>query len=100
MKANDVISEFFDSLPPVKAEDEMDERCMEHYLKTLTSVSKLFDESIYVLDLQKRRFVFVSDHKLFLCGRTPDEAMQTGVKHYSELIHPKLNPKSYHHDFN
>jgi DNA-binding CsgD family transcriptional regulator len=54
--------------------------------------------SIYIIDFQKQCFRYISDHNLFLCGHSREEAMQSGYKFYSEIVHKsdfKLMIKMY-----
>ena len=59
---------------------------LEPYLESLSAVSDLLDESVYVVDFQQRCFRFVSDKGIFLCDRSPEDVVKAGYDFYSDLI--------------
>jgi DNA-binding CsgD family transcriptional regulator len=44
--------------------------------------------AIYVIDFRKRRFSYVSDHTLFLCGHSPNEVLNLSYDFYPEIVYP------------
>ena len=60
--------------------------------ESLRAISSLYDESIYIVDYQRRCFLFVSDKGYFLGGRMPEEALKAGYDFYKEVIHPADYP--------
>jgi len=83
-------SQFLDTLPYIKKNESDIEvnAYMEDFLNSLKAVSNLLDESVYVVDFHKRCFRYVSDKGIFLCGRSPQEVMQSGYNFYHEVVHP------------
>ncbi len=45
--------------------------------------------SVYVIDLYKRCFRFVSTDHLFLCGHSPEEVQMLGYRFYPRIVHPE-----------
>lgn len=48
--------------------------------------------SFYILDISKRRFIYVKPDDLFLCGYSVEEAMKLNLDLYSQIIHPEDLP--------
>jgi DNA-binding NarL/FixJ family response regulator len=55
---------------------------------SLDAITSLCVESICIIDFKKRRFHYVSDHGLFLCGHSREEVMELGYDFYSKTVHP------------
>jgi DNA-binding CsgD family transcriptional regulator/predicted RNA-binding Zn-ribbon protein involved in translation (DUF1610 family) len=51
------------------------------------TIASLHAEAIYIIDLKKQNFYYVSDHDLCLCGRSQKEIMRQGHNFYAEIIH-------------
>ncbi|MGQ1889657.1 response regulator transcription factor [Thermophagus sp. OGC60D27] len=54
--------------------------------------SQMMNQSIYVADFTKGKFLYVSNHPLFLCGHPPDEVMEMGFSYYEKIIAPEDMP--------
>ena len=54
--------------------------------KILNSVSRLTSKSIYVIDLYRKNFFYVSNNPLFLCGYSPDEVKEMGFRFYFKIV--------------
>jgi DNA-binding CsgD family transcriptional regulator len=65
-----------------------DEEISEFQTKFLKQISTIINESLYVIDLHKRCFHFVSDHDLFLSGHSSDDALKMGYDFFSKVVHP------------
>ncbi len=52
----------------------------------LDIISHALGNSVYVMDLHSRQFLYVSPHPLFLCGYSPDEARQLGYSFYPQIV--------------
>lgn len=62
-------------------------------------ISQLFDlikkvlideyQSFYIIDYLQKKFVYVHDNALFLCGLTPNEFMNMGYEFYAQYVHPE-----------
>ena len=56
---------------------------------TCESLSRMTNQSVYVIDYSKRNFFFVSSHPLFLCGYTAQEVKEMGYAFYKKVISPE-----------
>lgn len=79
-------SSFFDSTYRVEGITPEDYDRAGNYIKSLDVVSTMSYESIYVLDFFQKRFLFVSNNRLFLCGLTSEEVMRLGNSFYIQYI--------------
>ena len=46
------------------------------------------NHSLYIIDYNRRNFLYVSSNPLFLCGRSPEEVRQKGYTFYFEVVPP------------
>lgn len=44
------------------------------------------NHSLYIIDYNRRNFLYVSSNPLFLCGRSPEEVQQKGYAFYFEVV--------------
>ena len=65
---------------------------MPDSFKLLDVFSTLMNQSIYVADFSRGKFLYVSDHPLFLCGFTAGEVKQMGFSFYEKIIAPEDIP--------
>ncbi|MDR2425127.1 MAG: helix-turn-helix transcriptional regulator [Prevotellaceae bacterium] len=49
-------------------------------------------ESMYIIDLHKQRFIYLSNHDFFFGEYTRDEIIQMGYGFYEKTVHPKDRP--------
>ena len=52
------------------------------------ALSRSTNHSIYIIDYNRKNFLFVSPNPLFLCGRSPEEVQQKGYAFYFEVVSP------------
>ncbi|MDR0941203.1 MAG: helix-turn-helix transcriptional regulator [Bacteroidales bacterium] len=52
-------------------------------------VSRVTNQSLYIIDYSKENFYFVSSHPLFLCGYTPEEVTKMGYSFYEQVLSPE-----------
>lgn len=79
-------SNVFDSVYKVEGITPEDYNMARNYIKSLDVISAISYESIYVLDFFQKRFLFVSENRLFLGGLTSDEVMDLGAAFYFRYI--------------
>ena len=75
--------EFAHNLPP--ASDGMGQSLL-HYINVFSSITS---ESLYVVDIHKRAFCYVSPNAAFLCGYAREDALELGYDLYPKIVHPK-----------
>jgi DNA-binding CsgD family transcriptional regulator len=82
------ITHFFESNLETSQKENENDLDIDNYLRAIKEVSNIMTESLYVVDLHKRSFLFVADHDLFLCGHSPEEVTQLGYAFYPQIYHP------------
>jgi Response regulator containing a CheY-like receiver domain and an HTH DNA-binding domain len=60
----------------------------ERIIKSYSDLSNMLSEALFVLDFQKRNFLFVPRHNLFLCGCTPEKVKKDGYDFFNFMLHP------------
>ena len=53
------------------------------------ALSRTTNHSIYLIDYNRRNFLYVSSNSLFLCGRTPEEVQRLDYSFYLEVVPPE-----------
>jgi hypothetical protein len=51
--------------------------------------SSITTESIYVLDIPRKQFVYIKPDDLFLCGYPVEDALREGFEFYSKIVYPE-----------
>ena len=46
------------------------------------------NHSLYIIDYNRKNFLYVSSNPLFLCGRSPEEVRHKGYAFYFEVVPP------------
>ena len=82
----DIINKkFFSSTnTPVIEQSEYDK--VEILKETCEALSRMCNESIYIIDYSKQEFFFVSSHPLFLCGYTSEEVLEMGYDFFEKVF--------------
>ena len=52
------------------------------------ALARSTNHSIYLIDYNRRNFLYVSPNPLFLCGRSPEEVRRKGYAFYFEVVPP------------
>jgi DNA-binding CsgD family transcriptional regulator len=80
---------FFEGLPAIPAgsieEDKATSDIQTEIIKTASSIN---NGSLFVIDLRKRSFVFVSEHDLFLSGFSSGDVLNMGYEFFPKTVHP------------
>ncbi len=92
MKPENPVSTFFESIPEIPANMDIDDPYDEHYVISLATTAQMMAESVYVIDPYKCCFRHVSSGGIFLCGRSYKEVLQLGYNFYFEVVHPDDMP--------
>ena len=82
----EMIDDFFISENAVNSISDDNYKNLSFVFKTLDSVARQTNKSIYVVDLYKKNFLYVSDNPLFLCGYKPDEIKNMGYNFYFHQV--------------
>ncbi len=85
MNSRDTVTDlFFERLPSLSGESE---EIVVSSLEFLRTIYPMITGSVYVIDLYKRCFRFVSPDHLFLCSHSPKEVMMLGYRFYPQIVH-------------
>ncbi len=79
---------FFSNRNTVKAITEADIQNANDYLEVVKAISRGTNQSIYIIDYQKKGFEYVSDNPLFLSGHTAEEVCAMGYDFYFKYVPP------------
>jgi len=88
MNNKTIEEQLFEPVPTEIMPEEAYE-CFKTLPATCESLSRMTNQSVYVIDYSKRAFFFVSSHPLFLCGYTPQEVKEMGYAFYKKVISPE-----------
>jgi DNA-binding CsgD family transcriptional regulator len=80
-----ITSLIFNNMPTMQDENE---EISEFQMMLLQQISKITNGSVYVIDFHKQRFLFVSNHDLFLSGFSPNDVLKIGCDFFSKIVHP------------
>jgi len=59
---------------------------LEHIIRTCDVISRLTNQSIYLVDYVQQKFLYVSPHPLFLCGYSAEEVKETGIPFFQKVL--------------
>lgn len=83
------VSDFFSFKNSVNHLSDEDMLKPANYLESLKAFARLSNQSIYVIDYEKKGFEFVSDNPLLLCGLEPKDLMEMGYEFYLKHVVPE-----------
>jgi DNA-binding CsgD family transcriptional regulator len=63
-----------------------------HYIRVLGAITNTMDESVYVVDLYKKQFLYVSLNSQFQCGYTSSEVLSLGYQYYFKIVYKEDLP--------
>ena len=79
---------FFSTLPRRMDIPDEDYTRAEPCVAMADALSRSTNHSIYLIDYNRRNFLYVSPNPLFLCGRSPEEVRRKGYAFYFEVVPP------------
>jgi len=56
------------------------------HMEVFNTMSRIIGHTFFVVDFLRRKFVYVSNHPLFLCGHSPSEALEMGYAFFKEIV--------------
>ncbi len=56
------------------------------YIEVIKAFSRITNQSVYVIDYQKKGFEYVSDNPVFLNGHSPEEVLEMGYDFYFKYV--------------
>jgi DNA-binding CsgD family transcriptional regulator len=80
------IDDFFADVNKISSVTEDDYRNVAHLITALEAVARMTYQSLYVVDYYARKFLYVSDNPLFLCGCAPEAVREAGYGFYLQHV--------------
>ena len=80
------IEDFFNEKNRVESITEADYLRIKPYIETAKAFAQTTYQSIYIIDYYKKRFLYVSDNPIFLCGHSAKEVMEMGYGFYLNQV--------------
>lgn len=80
------IEKFFLQSNTVNTISKKDISQINNYLELAEAFSRITYKSIYIIDYQTKKFEFVSDNPLFLCGLSSQEVKELGYDFYFRVV--------------
>lgn len=81
-----LIEDFFFNSPPCSSLLEEEYKKIDLLVKAFATMAKGTYQSIYIIDYYKKKFLYVADNSLFLCGHTSEEVKELGYRFYTNHI--------------
>ena len=85
---NDPTRPFFSTFPRRMDISDEDYARTAPCVAMADALSRSTNHSIYLIDYNRRNFLYVSPNPLFLCGRMPEEVRRLGYAFYFEVVPP------------
>ena len=83
------IRPFFSAIPNKMEISEKDYAQAEACIAMADALSRSTNHSIYLIDYNRRNFLYVASNPLFLCGYTPEMVREKGYAFYLETVPPE-----------
>lgn len=87
MKQNELIERFFKPLQPIE-ENKIDITYAHlEYVKLLLDRSNdILQHNSYIIDYNKKKFFYIAEQSIFLCGYSRDEVLEMGYDFYKKIL--------------
>lgn len=80
------INKFFSLKNTIQNISDSENKQTYNYLDAVKSFARITNQSIYLIDYNKKGFDYVSDNPLFLCGNTAEEVKKMGYEFYIKHV--------------
>lgn len=80
---------FFSPLPNDLQINETEYAKAEICITMADAIARTTNNSVYIIDYNRKNFLYVSSNPLFLCGRTTEEVKEKGYGFYFEVVPPE-----------
>lgn len=80
------IDRFFRPINPEMGIGECDYEKREICIAMANALSRNTNHSLYIIDYNRKNFLYVSPNPLFLCGHSPEEVQRKGYAFYFEVV--------------
>lgn len=83
------VNSFFSYQNSVNQISEADAAQLSNYIEAIIAFTRTTNNSIYVIDYEKKGFEYVSDNPLFLCGHSAQAVLEMGYEFYYKHVPAK-----------
>jgi len=83
------VEDFFISSNAVSAIPDEEYQKAGVLIDTVKAMSRIIYQSLYIIDYNKKNFLYVSDNPLFLCGLTTQEVKEMSYEFYLRYVPPE-----------
>ncbi len=83
------VNDFFSASNTVRDLSQADAQQLSNYIEVIEAISRTTNQSIYVIDYQKKGFEYVSGNPLFLNGHAAGEVVEMGYDFYLKYVPAK-----------
>lgn len=83
------INSFFSNKNTIGNLTDSDLNKTSDYIEVVKTFSRITNNSVYVIDYEKKGFEYVSENPLFLNGHTPEEVIKMGYDFYFKYVPQK-----------
>ena len=80
------IQTFFDPVKDFLNCRELNYELVDQFVATLIAMSKVANQSVYIIDYNNQEFSYVSSHPLFLCGYKADQVKELGYNYFEKVV--------------
>lgn len=80
------IQKFFKPINPDLNIDDSDYTQLQVCVAMADAMSRSTNSSLYIIDYNRKNFLYVSSNPLFLCGHTSEEVRKMGYGFYMEVV--------------
>ncbi|CAK7013035.1 MAG: hypothetical protein BACD_01059 [Bacteroides rodentium] len=80
------INEFFHPINPNMSVDEKAYEQLQVCVSAIDAVARSTNQSMYIIDYNRKNFLYVSPNPLFLCGYTPQQVQEMGYLFYEQTV--------------
>lgn len=78
--------DYFITANSIGAVNEEQYKKLDVLVHTVEAISRTLYQSVYLIDYYKKKFLYVSENPLFLCGHTAEEMKELGYSFYVQHV--------------
>jgi DNA-binding CsgD family transcriptional regulator len=80
------LEDFFSSSNAISSIPEKNYEKIDVLIDSFDAISRMIYKSLYIIDYYKKKFLYVSNNPLFLCGYSAEEVLKLGYRFYIKHV--------------
>ena len=80
------VNDYFIPDNEIKQNDELDYTLADEYIRSAEAFARSTYQSVYIIDYNKRNFLYVSPNPTFMCGLSAEQMIELGYRFYLEYV--------------